>query len=671
MKKRKILLVNPPFPGDLGILTVPPWRIHRPVPYGLLSIASYLDHHGHQVRLVDCLERVYSCATTNYCATVLHEIERFSPDVVGIGILTSSFTTSKALANAVRRHFPHVTLIVGGVHPSTEPALTFEQIPEIDAICIGAGEEVCKDIAGGESLDLIPGLMLRELTGKYTSRQVMREIDHYPFPNYELLNCSFYTAANTATFYGWMISSIQAMTSRSCPFSCKFCAAEWSKPYTEHSPAYVVGMLNDLRRYGTDSIIIIDDTLASNPKRLRTICEKLLETKSFHPHGRQHWRCLIRATQAKPELLQLMKSAGCMSVGIGMESGSNRLLLAADKHSSSEMNRQAAAYIKEAGLNLTASFIVGLPGEREEDTRLTRQLIQDIDCSVCGVGSFRPLPGSPYYGELFTTEQDKANLDWDNLGDFSAVPAANICFADMTHDVLVRELQASQALASDGQYVSVRRLDAHKYKSALLEHLAICDGVRVAMDGGFWSPRDHTDVIRGWSTLPRQRLNALCETDGNGNGADPPPASADAFTARGWAMTGESLHEVDLTRARVHNGTEIETTTPLVFTTPTHQWAYAVTVPIDLTETKPEGILVRVSLTVEAGIVGIGCLEAMGSFAVERLAMPAGQTSCVDLVLGQPERCRLLVVRSVAPTGMTSRVSIDRVEVLGLRRMDG
>ena len=69
----------------------------------------------------------------------------------------------------------------------------------------------------------------------------------------------------------------------------------------------------------------------------------------------------------KPELLAMMKDAGCVHVEYGFESGSQRILDLMNKRTSLQRNREVSIFTRKSGLHFQGNFIVGYPGEREED----------------------------------------------------------------------------------------------------------------------------------------------------------------------------------------------------------------------------------------------------------------------------------------------------------------
>lgn len=483
--KSKAIFILPPHGTDIDAIKRPPWGIVRIPPIGLLSIGSYLQAKGHDIKIIDGRELVTRYKTKEYIPLILKIVDEFKPDIIGINILTALFDEAKAISRELKRKFPNSIVIAGGPHPSVEPVLTFQQNQYLDAMCIGHGEEVCLDILDGKKLNRIPGLMHRGCIDRFEKRSPELDIDKYPFPNYALANPDFYTAFTVNTITGWGYKGLVELTSRSCPYSCKFCASDWSKPFRYHSPEYVVELAKYLSTYDIDVIAFFDDTIAANKDRLCKICEGFIRSRLFWPHGSLRWFAAIRANQVNPDTLKLMKRAGCFGVSIGIESGSDRMLQVINKKTTVEMNRKACAHVREAGLHLGTSFMIGIPGETETEMNETLAFMQNINCGLMGIGTFRPLPGSPFYYEFVNNNMlSKEHLDWPNLGDFSTLPKDLFC--DVPRERFEEIFDKGFNLANVNSWTAVHEDSLLKYPQ-LIKSIAIRTKVKIAKSDNYES----------------------------------------------------------------------------------------------------------------------------------------------------------------------------------------
>jgi len=418
--KSKAILILPPSNYDFDKEDTPSWEICRVPPVGLLAIATYLHSKGHKTKIIDCRELIVEKKTNNYIPLILKEIDGFNPKVVGLNILTAVFYEAKKIVEAIKERYPDILIVAGGPHPSVESELTLKQIPGIDAICVGQGEEIMLDIVAGKRLKRIEGLMIRGYEKMFVPRPPVMDIDRYPVPNYELTNYKFYTEFSINTFNEWGFKGLSLLTARSCPYSCKFCASDWSKPVKFHSPEYIVRMVKSLSKYDIDVIMFFDDTMAIIKDRLYKMCELFIKEKLFYPYTSLRWYAAMRANQINAEAMGLLKRAGCIGLNIGIETGSDRMLEKINKRITAETNRKACECVKKAGLSLGTSFMIGIPDETEGDMRQTFDFIKKYAGNTVGMGVFRPLPGSPFYYEFLKSGQlKKEEIDWDDIGNFS------------------------------------------------------------------------------------------------------------------------------------------------------------------------------------------------------------------------------------------------------------
>jgi len=466
--RSKAIFILPPGSSDFDKSKTPSWNIGRIPPVGIIAITSYLHQKGHDVKIIDCRELITEHKTNDYIPLLLKIVEEFSPDMIGINMLTASFDEAKNIACEIKRKFPGVLLVAGGPHPSVEPALTLRQIPEIDAICVGSGEEVSLDILEGKNINAVSGLMHRDHVDKFEKRNVVMDIDKYPFPNYDLVNHRYYSEFTIDTTSEWGYKALTVLTSRSCPYSCKFCASDWSKPFRYHSPEYIIEMVKYLSKYDIDVIDFIDDTIAAMRDRLYKICEGFIRLKLFWPYTNLRWYAAMRANQIEPETLKLMKKAGCFGMNIGIESGSDRMLQVINKRTTVEMNKKACAYVKEAGLSLGNSFMIGIPGETEPEMRQTIDFMKNVSGNTKGIGIFRPLPGSPFYYEFVEKGiLQKEQINWSDLGNFSIT--SRYLFSDVPREKFEKIWNEALEVAYGRRWTAIHEDSLRKYPEKMKE----------------------------------------------------------------------------------------------------------------------------------------------------------------------------------------------------------
>lgn len=183
-------------------------------------------------------------------------------------------------------------------------------------------------------------------------------------------------------------------TSRGCHHSCIFCSPTLRESYGStwrgHSAERVVDDLARLRRdHGITAFYFLDDLFSYDRERVHAICEEIRRR-----HLDLHWVVQTRADRLDPEVLRAMKAAGCCSVKIGVESGSDRVLGVLQKGIDRDRLLASARAIKASGLFLTACYILGNPDETEEEVRETWHMAQAIGADMIQVAFHTPYPGS-------------------------------------------------------------------------------------------------------------------------------------------------------------------------------------------------------------------------------------------------------------------------------------
>lgn len=390
----KILLVNPLSGYQVGSM-----------PLGVCYLAAYLGAQGHEVRLVDRVPAFYRDGRN------LPSVDRMTcaaaaalqPDWVGITMTTAQAYDTYHVAKLLRRE-PGVSdapIVVGGYHPTTEAELTLQECAEVDVVARGEGEFLFADLAAGRPLASVSGITYRE-NGRITAtpeRPLHERLDDYPPPRRDLCDADFYYRRKSDVLSGWHVKAATLMTSRGCPKRCKFCAAEIILPRVRfHGVDYVMEELEGiLRHYNVEAISFVDIMFLSRWSRTEELCRRLIAEKW---HRRFRWGVSVTADSVTREKLALMKEAGCRYLNFGFETGSQRMLDLMNKRIKIEKNHNAARWAAELGLLCNSAFLVGLPGETENDIELTAQFLRDHELFSTGVNIMAPLPGSTYYREL-------------------------------------------------------------------------------------------------------------------------------------------------------------------------------------------------------------------------------------------------------------------------------
>jgi len=387
----------------------------RWLPTGLACIATVLRRAGHSVRVLvreeQLIKNGFDWNTAD--AQLRRLLDEFRPEMVGLSVFTSMVPEAGSIARLAKEVCgEHILVVAGGPHPSALPERTLRDCPAADVIVVGEGEHTMVGLAEkGLSKD-VAGLVYRdgESFVHTTPRPSETELDRFGPPAYDLFDMKFYTQP-TPWLIRWIkISATNLRTSRGCPNRCRFCAGHVvSGPGVRyHSLEYVTDQLTHaVEQFGVKGIHFEDETLGADRARLLELCERM---RRRDLHKRIQWDCLLRVEQADAELLKQMRSAGCIQVEYGFESGSDAALRRLAKNASAEQNRRAVRLTREAGLRIFADIMLGLPGETEADIRETVRFLRWARPDILSASRLAALPGTPIYDELPPDVRD--SLDW-------------------------------------------------------------------------------------------------------------------------------------------------------------------------------------------------------------------------------------------------------------------
>ncbi|GMU91595.1 MAG: hypothetical protein AMXMBFR4_06530 [Candidatus Hydrogenedentota bacterium] len=370
----KIALINPSVPKSL-----------KKENLGLAYLSATLQSEGHTTRIIDEIAG----------DDVERELDEFRPDVVGISFMTMYAMRAYELADRIKAE-RGLTVVMGGAHPTAMPHEALEH-----------GDCVIR----GEAEWTFPRALRQGKLEGIIEPDVPSDLDALPEPRRDQLKLDVYAAAGEE-IAGFSYRTLGIITSRGCPFVCNYCIN--SKRETQlrfHGADRVVEEIRYLvDRHRIESIAFYDELMATDIDRFREICEKIMEAGLHH----LKWECQIHARRIRPDVLRLMKRAGCVQVTIGFESGSQRMLDRMVKHATVEQNMEAARRVREAGLRVRGCFIIGTPGETEEDIKLTRRFIRDAKIDFASIHYLTPYPGTALFDE-FKDRILASGVTWDKF----------------------------------------------------------------------------------------------------------------------------------------------------------------------------------------------------------------------------------------------------------------
>jgi radical SAM superfamily enzyme YgiQ (UPF0313 family) len=290
-------------------------------------------------------------------------------DLVGITSFTPEAMHAYEIGDGFKKRGTKV--IMGGVHVSAVPE---EALKHADSILIGEAELVWETV--------LEDLENNDLKATYKS-DTMPEMGGWPLPRRDLMDRAMYTSG---------FNTIQA--TRGCPFDCGYCSvtAFFGAKFRTRPIAEVIA---EIKNFDTKHFFFLDDNIAGIPKYAKELFHELAPLKKT-------WGSQAAITISKDsELLSLYHKSGGRYALIGFESLSEAALKRLNKSwNSPDGYPESIRRIQEAGINITASFVLGLDEDDKSVFKNTFEFIMDNKITSAMFNILTPLPGTRLYEEL-------------------------------------------------------------------------------------------------------------------------------------------------------------------------------------------------------------------------------------------------------------------------------
>jgi len=216
-------------------------------------------------------------------------------------------------------------------------------------------------------------------------------------PAWDLFNLNKYRAHN---WHCWGRKSRSpygvVATSLSCPYNCSFCCIKsFYGEYKELPIDKVLCEFDYLGKNNISNIKIIDELFFYRPERVEEICRGIIKLK----HKFNIW-AYARIDTIKPELLPLLKKAGFNWLGIGIESGNEKIRQEALKgRFTNQEIKDIIHEIRNNGLFVGVNFIFGFLQDNLETLQETLEFAKELNCEYTNFYTMMAYPNSQLFRE--------------------------------------------------------------------------------------------------------------------------------------------------------------------------------------------------------------------------------------------------------------------------------
>ncbi len=264
---------------------------------------------------------------------------------------------------------------------------------------MGEGEltvvELMKAVAGDMEFADVQGIAYfdGEKTVINKRRPLIKDVDSIPFPAYKLFPVEYYRLLRKP-HAGYNDFVMSVLSGRGCPYRCTFCY-RMDEGFRPRSSAGIVEEIRMLQSdFGINYIDFYDELLISSVARTKEICEAFIKSGL-----KFKWMCQGRLNFATPELLQLMKRAGCVFVNYGIESLDNTVLKKMKKGLTDKIITEGIEATIEAGISPGLNMMFGNYGDTKDTLKKSVDFLIKYDdgAQIRTIKPVVPYPGTELY----------------------------------------------------------------------------------------------------------------------------------------------------------------------------------------------------------------------------------------------------------------------------------
>lgn len=372
-------------------------------PGDLVSIATVLQNHNHQVKIADL--RLIKNPQFSYRKI----IKEFKPDGLILNLTTPSSLEDYKLLIVPKG----VYKIVFGTHAIAFPQEAF--IKGVDFILWGDPEKAILNLIKSKFSPKGTVGVLTALKSK-NKPALFDNLDDLPFLNLSLLELDKYTTPYMQAGKRFIFMR----SSRGCPFGCTFCQNPFffGHLYRKQSIKRMVNELEYFQKtFRIREVVYLDATFNISTHHVIQFCQEIIKR-----HLKILWSVNMRATPTPLKMLRWMNKAGCHRLMFGVEDF--ELLKGVKKRVTKKEIIQAFRRSKKAGLLADAYIMIFPDVPWDEKSYITHilEMLKEINPDAFQLNIAIPLPGTPFYNELNKKEILSNNWSWYDPGGSQKLP---------------------------------------------------------------------------------------------------------------------------------------------------------------------------------------------------------------------------------------------------------
>ena len=340
-----------------------------------------------------------------------------------------------------------------------------------DAVVVGEGELVISDL-------------IHKKTGGIIRGRAVKNLDEIPFPDRSNLDNTKYGVFGLLKLPGL---STNIMTSRGCPFNCRFCGRIVRGSVRRRSVASVIKELRGLKRQGFENIFIADDHFITNRRWVAAFCRALKREKL-----RFNFFYQTRIDNFDEESAKALRETGTKYIGFGIESIHPDVLRFYNKTGKPSMWRdlakKALGYCNDTGIYSQASLIIGAPMETEEMFWESYDFVSENGADTINVNPLTYLVGSDIWRDAVERGIIKRDEYLISVSDRELCPIPPKRIAEICDEVFQK---VTRSIERRVLFKTLRHID--RFRIRLLS-MGVREFISWNLLGGNW--RRHYDILK-------------------------------------------------------------------------------------------------------------------------------------------------------------------------------
>jgi len=350
------------------------------------------------------------------------EIDSMKPDIIGFSCLSDHYSFAKKIATKVKKEYS-IPIIFGGTHATVAPEILTE-VPAIDIICIGEGEqalvELLDSVDQGGIKTTIKNLYFKlgDQIIKNEQRPLIQNLDDLPFLDWQ----DFQDIAFYKPFLGNVYRNGDFVIGRGCPHPCSYCINSYLRKMAKgqkyagrlKSIDYLMEELNTLIiRYKIEFVKFWDETfLLMNKKYFDTFVDRYKREIGLP------FTIETTAESIKEYTAKKLVEANCVSASIGLETGSERLRKnVLGKNTKNTIYQKCFEIMTKYGIRKVANYMFFIPTETEKDTWMNVESARVWGIDSPNAGILYPYKGTEIRKTIlktgYVTEEKLRRLEED------------------------------------------------------------------------------------------------------------------------------------------------------------------------------------------------------------------------------------------------------------------